>query len=573
MKAHWRLMMLLVVSLLPPVGNVGRLGALQREGEGIVRLKAELVQLDLVVTNKKGRLIPGLRKEDFLLFEDGKEQEIAFFSAIGVRPQRSEIAQGDARQAEVEGPRDAQAFEGDRIIFLIFDRFHLSYNNRRRLLKAVRAFLQKDLAPRDHIVVATTSGGLAVFEDPQRHVTILGSVIESFLGAGSSHQADRLDEEAFAKAQHSMGIPVSETPVKIEEYKLKAAMLSLVALAEQVRNLPGHKIAVFFSEKLPVKIAENPVSDPDLSSNNLTHELDTVIAAARQVGLAFYTLDPRALVTTIPLGSAAEAETSFHGSMDAAGTVMATSDPTSPRPDLNEVGESRRGLRQLAAGTGGLPIFNDNDLRAGLRKVLADNQTYYLLAYYPQNSERERNLRRVTVKVRGRTDLTVRTRIGYVAAKKEIAESPSTKQQQVKEAVQSLAPVTGIKVLLQQRIEDDPQAGGLLAKLTVLIDLNSWQFRMEGKDHVGSMEVVAFAYDLSRKLVDGFSKTVHMRLSAETYSRVMSEGMKLRGELKLQRAGIYNLRVAVLNAGTGALGTATDWIEILPKTEKGSKKK
>ena len=48
--------------------------------EQTVRLKTDLVELRAVVTDKKGNLIDGLRKEDFEVLERGAPQEIGFFS-------------------------------------------------------------------------------------------------------------------------------------------------------------------------------------------------------------------------------------------------------------------------------------------------------------------------------------------------------------------------------------------------------------------------------------------------------------------------------------------------------------
>ncbi|MBI4441815.1 MAG: VWA domain-containing protein [Acidobacteria bacterium] len=39
-----------------------------------------MVSLDVTVTDRKGRPVADLRKEDFLVYEDGKQQKVAFFS-------------------------------------------------------------------------------------------------------------------------------------------------------------------------------------------------------------------------------------------------------------------------------------------------------------------------------------------------------------------------------------------------------------------------------------------------------------------------------------------------------------
>jgi VWFA-related protein len=48
----------------------------------VVRVNTALVTLPVSVTDRDGRYIPNLRKEDFRLWEDGVEQNVAFFSSV-----------------------------------------------------------------------------------------------------------------------------------------------------------------------------------------------------------------------------------------------------------------------------------------------------------------------------------------------------------------------------------------------------------------------------------------------------------------------------------------------------------
>lgn len=55
----------------------------QEVGEGdVVRVNTTLVTIPVSVMDRDGRYIPNLRKEDFRLWEDGTEQNIAFFASV-----------------------------------------------------------------------------------------------------------------------------------------------------------------------------------------------------------------------------------------------------------------------------------------------------------------------------------------------------------------------------------------------------------------------------------------------------------------------------------------------------------
>jgi Ca-activated chloride channel family protein len=48
----------------------------------VIKVNTTLVTLPVSVTDRDGRYIPNLRKEDFRLWEDGQEQPVAFFSSV-----------------------------------------------------------------------------------------------------------------------------------------------------------------------------------------------------------------------------------------------------------------------------------------------------------------------------------------------------------------------------------------------------------------------------------------------------------------------------------------------------------
>ena len=54
----------------------------ERGDEQPIRISTQLVQLDVVVTDKNGGAVRGLTKNDFELYEGGKKQLITFFELV-----------------------------------------------------------------------------------------------------------------------------------------------------------------------------------------------------------------------------------------------------------------------------------------------------------------------------------------------------------------------------------------------------------------------------------------------------------------------------------------------------------
>jgi len=52
------------------------------DGDNVIRLEGRLVNLNVKATDRAGRIVPDLKKEDFLVFEDGVQQEVTHFEPI-----------------------------------------------------------------------------------------------------------------------------------------------------------------------------------------------------------------------------------------------------------------------------------------------------------------------------------------------------------------------------------------------------------------------------------------------------------------------------------------------------------
>jgi hypothetical protein len=79
-------------------------------------------------------------------------------------------------------------------------------------------------------------------------------------------------------------------------------------------------------------------------------------------------------------------------------------------------------LRTLAENTDGLAVVDTNDLDKGIKRVVDDLTSYYLLGYYATNTKLDGKFRKITVRVK-RPNVDVRARRGYRAATREEIEA------------------------------------------------------------------------------------------------------------------------------------------------------
>ena len=79
MNLRFFLAFILPISLLAPTVAQQKQQS-PKQQDDVVRTDTNLVQIDVVVTDKAGRQVTDLKPEDFEVSEDGKQREVTHFS-------------------------------------------------------------------------------------------------------------------------------------------------------------------------------------------------------------------------------------------------------------------------------------------------------------------------------------------------------------------------------------------------------------------------------------------------------------------------------------------------------------
>jgi VWFA-related protein len=153
---------------------------------------------------------------------------------------------------------------------------------------------------------------------------------------------------------------------------------SLLALVNSMRNLPGRKSVIFFSEGLALPPA-------------VVEQFKSVINAANRAGVSVYSVDSAGLRIDSPnLEATREIKALADRRMN---QVHRSQDPSGPLSKGLERNEDllrlnpHSGLGELAEQTGGFLIRDTNDLSAGLRRIDEDMRVHYVLTYASKNQE------------------------------------------------------------------------------------------------------------------------------------------------------------------------------------------
>jgi VWFA-related protein len=348
----------------------------------VFRLSVSLVQVDAVVTDRKGRHVTTLGPADFQVFQDGRLQPVTAVAYI----------RSDERYLDRNGVPEpivvpARPSDARRVIGLVVDDSRMTFESVYRTRMALRRFVDEQLQPDDLVSIVTTSGGRGArwpFTFSRAELRAAVNRMQFSLWNASAAGALEPLENRFDRL-----FDISER-YREEQFALNA--LNRVAdVIAAVRELPGRKTVLLVSEGFAITGS---------SDSFVRDAMNRLVDRANRAGVVIYAVDPRGLVFT---GLTAA---------DSGGGGAAMASLMSRRNDA--LLQTQDGLRYVAAQTGGFAVVNSNDMPGAFRRVMDDQRGYYLIGFQPATDTfgPERRFRRVKVKVVEK-GLKVRTRAGF----------------------------------------------------------------------------------------------------------------------------------------------------------------
>jgi VWFA-related protein len=386
-------------------------------------VQVRLAEVDVVVTDRSGRRVRGLTRDDFALFEDGAAVAIESFAAI----EGARLAGSDATapaEAGAEPPSSPVTSPAPaRLVAVLVDNQSLTLAGRRRLLPALRELVATGLGPDDQVIVAAqdSPGRLRVLYGPAAGGAAAATALDEAARATPAGDA-RLAEvnrlifaletganpDADAETQKlEAAMAEAEAHRTYEDIRLHARELELQAratagamdeLVEALAGLPGRKAVLLASGGLPLHPGEalfsawrnryehkdrewHIASRLDDLEGDPSRELARVAARANANRVTIYALG----ATQVPGMDSAER--------------MSASLWTSREQGLAAVNLGQS-LQSLAGPTGGVASLDAGDPTMLVSALRDDLDGYYSLAYTPRTREADKE-RRLRVEVRG----------------------------------------------------------------------------------------------------------------------------------------------------------------------------
>ena len=353
-------------------------------------ITVNVVNVEVVVTDKKGQPVRGLKVEDFELFEDKRPMEISNFYAVDEGVPRGDVAAAQPAPEDEGIPglplRTLGVPEDQRLNLIVFiDHFNIHALNRNRVMRDVRQFLVQNVKSEDRVMLMSYTRSLKVeqpFTSDPRLVSAALAGMEKNSGFANLRDSERrevlrnIDDAQGEASAFGYARSYAESVFNDLTFTIRA----LKELVEQLAGLPGRKMVLHVSDGIPM-VAGHEVFlyvDSKYTGSGVLNESFTydasrqfqqLVATANANRVTFYTLDAAGLRTSIFTDASYEGSPGRGQLLDSA-VIHNLQDP----------------LHMIANGTGGRAIVNRNRPLPALQEVARDFRNFYSLGFSPSHA-------------------------------------------------------------------------------------------------------------------------------------------------------------------------------------------
>ncbi len=498
------------------------------------KVQVDYVEVDAIATDRAGGIVSDLKKEDFKILEDGQPQAINAFTFVHIPVEQLQRPLGAPAPIEPDVKDNVRPFDG-RLYVMIIDDQHTAFARTQPVKRAAKEFIDKHLGSNDLMAVVHTAGGPKAGQELTSNKRLLLASVDRTLGI-------KADSAAISKAR---GDVANLSNDQERAHNARMALETVRQVAGWFDGIHGRrKTILFVSEGVDYNIGD-PFNNPNASTIN--DETREVLAAATRANVSIYGIDPRGLTTgtedAIEFGPASQV-----------GRLGASAGPDQSTM-MNELRLSQDSLRALSDNTGGFAVLNQNGFASSFDRIVQDNSSYYVLAYYPPAGDtKPGKFHKIEVSV-ARPGVTIRARQGYATpTTKPVAPATAAKgvSPEIQGALESPLPLTGLTL----RVFAAPFKGtSANASVFVLTEMSGRDLKLSPKD---SVELSYRAVDADGKIRGGDTQLVTLpdNVRPEIRARMEQGGLRITDRIDLP-PGRYQMRVAAHDTGGGSVGSVT----------------
>jgi VWFA-related protein len=383
-------------------------------------VEVRVTNVEAIVTDKAGKPVGGLTKDDFEVYENGVQQELTNFAEVHESVPSATLTPGEPATAATEPVvRDPRR----RLITIFVDNASLEMGNRNVILPELQRFLRESVRPGDGVSIYTWGNSLQVELEPTSDPVLIEAAVKRIpkraLTAGgdlrSQFEYEIVQLIESYKGRTPPELPPITTAVTIASghaNRATAAMRqkseALKSVIASVRGVDARKVLVLLTQSLETNPGEYPFMFLDAIREqfngrfspmseariyDLPEVANELASAANAAGITLYPINVAGKFTD---------ESMRDASLNSQLTL---------RPIIT-AGTSTINMHSIAVNTGGLATAGSSNWKLAFDTIANDLNIYYSLGYRTSGERKDRT-KNVDVRLK-RKGYIVRTRKAIV---------------------------------------------------------------------------------------------------------------------------------------------------------------
>ena len=532
---------------------------------GIAKFTAnsQLVVETVVVIDKNGKPIEGLKAEDFKITENGQPQEIKFCEfqkfddtdaaaaavanapTVAATPKPATPPPPGVTSMQIKGEAPGNIkYKDRRLMVLYFDMGAMPVPDQLRALSAGQKFIKVQMKPADLLAIMEYTGGaVKVLQDfTDDRDALMKSLADLIAGEGLG-----LDENAADESAADTGGAFGQDDGEFNLFNTDRQLAALQTAVSMLGQLNEKKSLIYFSSGLR------------LNGLNNQAQLRATLNTAIRANVSFWPIDARGLVASSPLGDATRGSPGGIG-MYTGGSAMAM---------MSGFQASQDTLYALAADTGGKALLDYNDLTQGIVNAEKAYNSYYILGYYTNNQTLDGKFRRVAVTLKEYPGAKLEFRQGYFAGKEFTKFTSVDKERQLEEALMLGDPITDLTIAMEVNYFQLNRAE-YYVPVVMKVPGSEIALAKRGGAERAIIDFIGEIKDEYGSTIQNIRDKVDLKIGAETAQQLAKKPIEYDTGYTLL-PGKYTIKVLARENETGRLGTFMTTF-VIPNLNKEDKR-
>jgi VWFA-related protein len=523
-----------------------------------MRVSTRLVQVNVIVNDKHGNPITGLKKEDFALLDNKTPQEIQLFSAETNLPtaQPSSPAPSDTYSNHIPENAGVPA----SVTLILLDALNTEFADQALTRKQVSRFLDQ-LRPQDRVALYWLGNKLYVLNDFTSDVASLREALGRSKGETNGDlRESNVDYLHPANPNPSLpqGVPAGQTSSReafrsafdqrvakeSTKNRVRLTTAALIAIAHHLGSLAGRKNLVWVSGSFPFSLGQEKFDlnwANDTGGGGFSGEIARAAEALTDAGVSVYPVDARGLMGN---------------GLTAAGDYS-EAPPTEFSGEGNEHLPARvapgnlETMKTLAERTGGKAFYGSNDLSEAIRHAIDDSRVTYTLGFYPTGARWDGTFHTLKVKVKT-PGAEVRARTGYFAVPDSANTRPKSVQALISEIAISQLDATAIS--LRVHLQPASSTGEQTLKVDLHLDLHDIHMEQNNGFWTSTLQTAFLQLNQRGEIIQGLDETLQVSLPSLAYEQALKDGLRNTRHVRIL-PGAAELCVVLRDPSSGNLGS------------------